>query len=171
MRSFLLIAQVFGLLGVIFYLLSFQFKKRSGILLVNTISRVFYVLQYLFLGAFDGMAMDLLGLISALLASLTKPLSRMQKAVIFLTINLAILATGFVLYRNLFSLLAIAAILLETTALWLQNERYLRILSLLSAPLWLIYNLSALAFGSALGNALAILSLSIAMVRFDRSRS
>jgi hypothetical protein len=61
----------------------------------------------------------------------------------------------------------IAATVLEGTALWLRREKLIRLLTLVSAPLWLIYNVSNLAFGSALGNALAMVSIVIALARFD----
>ena len=170
MRPTLLIAQVFGLLGVTFYLLSFQQKRRRGILFVNIVSRIFYVLQYLLLGAFDGVAMDFLGLVSSVLAGASTNLSPKKKGLLFFGINTAIVAVGLILYRNVFSLFAIAATVLEAAALWLRREKFIRLLTLVSAPLWLIYNLSNLAFGSALGNALAMVSILIALVRFDRKK-
>ena len=168
MDSALLIAQVFGLLGVVFYLLSFQQKHRRGILFVNIVSRVFYVLQYFLLGAFDGVAMDFLGLVSSVLAGLR--LSPKKRHLAFCGINALMVAVGLLLYRNVFSLVAIAATISESAALWLHRERLIRLLSLASAPLWLIYNLSNLAFGSALGNTLAMVSILIAMARFDRKK-
>lgn len=167
MPSPLLIAQLFGLLGVVFYLLSFQQKRRSGILFVNIVSRVFYVLQYFLLRAFDGVAMDFLGLVSSLFASISLRLPPKKRFVLFFGINAVIIATGLFLYKDIFSLFAIAATILEAAALWLRREKLIRLLTLVSAPLWLIYNLSNLAFGSALGNALAMLSILIALARFD----
>lgn len=167
MPSPLLIAQLFGLLGVVFYLLSFQQKRRRGILFVNIVSRVFYVLQYFLLRAFDGVAMDFLGLISALFASVSLRLSPKKRTAFFIGINVVVIAVGLLLYKDVFSLFAIAATILETAALWLRREKLIRLLTLVSAPLWLIYNVSNLAFGSALGNALAMVSIIIALARFD----
>ena len=167
MPSPLLIAQLFGLLGVVFYLLSFQQKRRSGIVFVNIVSRVFYVLQYFLLGAFDGVAMDFLGLISSLCAGFALRLSPKKRGLLFFAINGTIIVVGLLLYKDVFSLFAIAATVLEGTALWLRREKLIRLLTLVSAPLWLIYNVSNLAFGSALGNALAMVSIVIALARFD----
>ena len=167
MPSPLLIAQLFGLLGVVFYLLSFQQKRRSGIVFVNIVSRVFYVLQYFLLRAFDGVAMDFLGLISSLCAGFALRLSPRKRFLLFSAVNVSIIVVGLLLYKDVFSLFAIAATVLEGAALWLRREKLIRLLTLVSAPLWLIYNVSNLAFGSALGNALAMVSIVIALARFD----
>lgn len=167
MPSPLLIAQLFGLLGVVFYLLSFQQKRRSGIVFINIVSRVFYVLQYFLLRAFDGVAMDFLGLIYSLCAGFALRLSPKKRGLLFLSINAVIVTVGLLLYKDVFSLFAIAATVLEGAALWLRREKLIRLLTLVSAPLWLIYNVSNLAFGSALGNALAMVSIVIALARFD----
>ena len=55
-----IIAQVIGLLAVAAFLLSYQQKKRSGIILLNVCSRFLYILQYLMLGAFSGALLDIL---------------------------------------------------------------------------------------------------------------
>ena len=171
MPSPLLIAQLFGLLGVVCYLLSFQQKRRSGILFVNIVSRVFYVLQYFLLRAFDGVAMDFLGLISSLCAGIALRLSPKKRGLLFFAVNTAIVVVGMLLYKDVFSLFAISATILETAALWLRREKLIRLLTLVSAPLWLIYNVSNLAFGSALGNALAMVSIVIALARFDLKKT
>ena len=54
-------AHILGILAVAAFLLSYQFKTRRNIIAVNLISRVLYVLQYVFLGALDGAALDFAG--------------------------------------------------------------------------------------------------------------
>ena len=78
-----------------------------------------------------------------------------------------ILAAGAASYRNVFSLFAIAGVLLETQALWFRRERSIRIVSVFAAPCWLAYNLINLALGSAIGNVITILSLGVALWRYD----
>ena len=56
-------AHILGVLAVVTFLLSFQFKKRRNIIAVNLISRLLYILQYVFLGAFEGAVLDFMGLL------------------------------------------------------------------------------------------------------------
>lgn len=59
------IPQIVGLLAVATFLLSYQERDRKNIILLNTISRCLYILQYLLLGAFSGVVLDILGAISS----------------------------------------------------------------------------------------------------------
>ena len=63
-----ILAFIIGLAAVACFLLSYQMKKRKGIILINATSRALYILQYILLGAFDGAALDISGMIASLLA-------------------------------------------------------------------------------------------------------
>ena len=161
-------AHILGVLAVIAFLLSFQFKTRRNIIAVNLTSRLLYILQYIFLGAFEGAVLDFMGLLLSFFAGYK------EKAFISKHINIIIpviivllITTGLALYENIFSLFAIFGIVFEVIALWLTKEKNIRILSMFAAPFWLAYNLANSAYGSAAGNILVMISIAIAMVRLD----
>lgn len=162
------IAQILGILAVVTFLLSFQMKTRRNILVVNITSRLLYILQYIFLGALEGAVLDFSGLILSFFAKYKENqfVSKHFKAII-IVINILLIAIGIALWESIFSLFAILGIMLEITALWLTKERDIRIISLLSAPFWLAYNLASRAYGSAVGNVLAMVSIVVAMIRLD----
>ena len=162
-----LIPQAIGILAVALFLISYQQKKRRSIILFNSASRAMYVLQYLLLGAFEGAVLDILGMISSILAGKkhTPFFKRYAKWIIILLDAVMILA-GILLYKNIFSLFALAGILLQSTALWINNEKQIRIISILGSPFWLTSNLTSHAFGSAIGDALTMGSIIIAMIKY-----
>ena len=80
--------------------------------------------------------------------------------------DLIIVAAGLLLYVNPFSLLPIAGVLLHTTAFWINDEKIIRRVSLLGSPFWMIYNFSCLAYGSAVGDFLTMVSIVIAMIKY-----
>ena len=73
------------------------------------------------------------------------------------------------LYDGVFSLLAIAGVLLESASNWMKNEKLLRIVSLFAVPCWLVYNVVYEAYGSALGSILALISVITALVRYSKT--
>lgn len=162
------IAVGIGLLAVSLYILSYQMKTRKGIILINGSAAFLYITQYILLSAYEGAVMDFLGLLPTILA-IKKEHPFIQKRLKFLVIasNIIIISAGIVFYKNIFSLLAIAGVLLEKGALWLTKEKNIRIVSFLATPCWLIYNLSAGAYGSAIGNVLAASSIVFAFLRYD----
>ena len=157
-----------GLAAVFIYLISYQFPKRKAIIACNVVSRVLYVLQYLLLLAFEGAAMDLSAIPSSVFAARKHtPFVEKHKSLVITGVNGFIIGIGILVWQNWLSLVPVVGVLLETNALWLTQEKHIRFVSLLSLPFWLFYNLHCGAYGSALGNILAILSIILAMVRYD----
>ena len=161
-------AFIVGLAAVVCFLLSYQQKKRNGIILLNATSRALYVLQYIMLGAFDGAALDISGMIASILAQKkdTKIIKKHLKLFI-VVIDLAIIASGLLFYRNIFSLFSIVGVLFHTSAFWLEKEKHIRLVSLLGSPFWLVFNLTSGAYGSAIGDTLSIVSILVAIFRYD----
>ena len=161
-------AHIFGVLAVLTFLLSFQFKTRRNIIIVNLSSRLFYILQYILLGAFEGVVLDFMGFLLSILAGYKeKPFLKKHLKSVMIISTLLLLSVGFTLYENIFSLFAILGVVLEIIALWLTKEKNIRILSLFAAPFWLLYNLANSAYGSVVGNVLGMVSIGIAMARLD----
>ena len=158
------IANGVGLVAVILFVTSYQIKKRNGIIVCNAISRALYILQYILLGAFSGAVLDVIGLISSVLAARKDtPFVRKWRVPILILVNAAMLAATVLLYETPWDVLPFIGVLLHTTAFWLTNERKIRVLSILGSPFWFAYNAHSLAFGSAAGDIFTIISIGIAM--------
>lgn len=161
-------AHILGVLAVLAFLLSFQLKKRQNIILVNIASRIFYILQYIFLGALEGAVLDFSGFVFSFLARYKeKPFVTKHLKIIIIAVNVLLIAVGLSLYENVFSLFAIGGIVLEIMALWLTKEKNIRLLSLACLPFWLTYNIANGAYSSAVGNVLGMVSIALAMLRLD----
>lgn len=163
-----ILANIIGIAAVILCVLSYQFKTRRGIIFFNASSRIFYVLQYILLGAFEGAVLDVVALLVTLLAQRKDRgwLKRHPKGIIWAA-NVFVVAMGLLFYQNCYSLLPIIGVLFETGAFWLDREQQIRLVSFLSVPFWLAYNLLFAAYGSAVGNVMTLVSIGIAIIRYD----
>jgi hypothetical protein len=163
-----IVAMIIGLVAVTVFLLSFQQKTRGKIIAFNATSRVLYIVQYILLGAFSGAVLDVLGIVASLLAGVrdNPKLKRYMKLLIPL-MYIAFIVAGVFTYKSPLDLFALFAVMLHTGAFFLTDERKIRMLSLAGSPLWLVYNLTSLAIGSAIGDALSICSIGIAIYRYD----
>lgn len=159
---------IVGLAAVFFFLLSYQFPKRRAIITCNVISRVLYILQYLLLLAFEGAAMDISAIPSSVLAARKHtPFVQKNKGIIILSVNAFVIVIGLLVWQDWLSWVPVVGVLLETNALWMTREKYIRLYSLAALPFWLFYNLRCGAWGAALGNVLVIGSIVMAMRRYD----
>lgn len=162
------LAFITGLAAVIFFLLSYQQRKRQNIIIFNATSRILYIIQYILLSAFEGAVLDLAGIISSLLArKKNTPFIKKHTKLFLVCVNLLIIILGLMLYKNLFSLLPIFGILLHTSAFWLDDEKRIRQVSFLGSPFWFVYNFVSGAYGSCIGDLLSMVSIGIAMIRYD----
>ncbi len=162
------IANGVGIVAVALFVLSYLQKTRRSILICNVISRILYVVQYFLLFAFSGAVLDILGVGASVLAQKKDtPFIKKHLPVFVIATNIVIVAAGILLYENIYSLLPMFGVLLHTGAFWLSDEKKIRIVSLLGSPFWLVYNFVMMAYGSAVGDVLTIISISTAIVRYD----
>lgn len=164
----IMVAQAVGILAVALFLLSYQQKKRKNIIVCNAASRVLYILQYIMLGAFEGAVLDILGTVSSVMAqNKDKEFIRRHLKGMIILINALILAAGIWLYEDIFSLGALIGVMLHTIAFWITKEKTIRRVSFLGSPFWLVFNLANHAYGSAVGDFLTMVSIGVAIYRYD----
>lgn len=158
-----------GLGAVALYLLCFQLKSARKIIFCKLLSSVLYVTQYVLLFAFVGAAMDAASLVTSTFAyKKDTDFVRKYKIPILILTNAGIITVGLLLYENIFSLLPIAGVIFESAACWMKTEKRIRIVSLFAIPFWLVYNVIAGAYGSAIGSFLAAVSVITALVRYSK---
>ena len=163
-----IIATVIGGIAAAIYVASYQCKKRKWILFLGALSRVLFILQYILLGAFSGAALDLIAILAALVAGKKDhPTLKKLLVPIIVVIHAAILVTSILLYQSWYDIFVLLAATFCVAALWFTKERIIRAVSFLSSPCWLVYNLSSKAYFSAVSDSFAILSLLVAIWRYD----
>ena len=170
-----LLPQIIGLLAVAMFLLSYQQKKRTNIILFNVISRCLYILQYLLLGAFAGAVLDILGALSSVIAGKKHtPFIQKHTKATLIAVNACIVAAGVgiaLANQSWLDLFSLTGVLLHTSAFWISDEKIIRRVSLLGSPFWFVYNFLSRAYGSAIGDILTICSILIAMFRHRNTKT
>lgn len=161
-----IIAQVFGVFGMIAMLISFQMNRKHNLLWMQILSCIFYIGQYLCLGAFSGCMMNFL----AMIRNFTY--SRFKKTPRYL-IGVFVLATviiSFFTFSGPISLLPCLATLVFTIGLSSKNMTLVRLADLVACALYLVYNLNVEAYTGAVATVLEATSTLIAMARFDKHK-
>ena len=108
---------------------------------------------------------------SAIATKKDHPIIARFRIPIIITVNAIIVAIGLALYTGPVSILPILAVIFETNALWFSREKTVRCVSLAGQPMWFAYNILCGAYASAVGNALASVSIIIALVRYRGAKS
>ncbi len=75
-----IIIQLIGGLGIIASIISFQCKKHNSILFFRTLNEFIFAIQYFLLGAYTGVAMNLIGCVRNII--FTKQVAKNKKTIV-----------------------------------------------------------------------------------------
>lgn len=156
--------QLVGLLALLLDISSVQFRLRKHILMVQIIASFTWAMHFLLLGAITGSAMNLVGVVRSISYFVFKD-SKRNVLVPASIVLLSAVATTLV-WQGYVSLLPMFAMMIAAIAFWQLDEQKIRVLLLLAAPLWFIYNYIFESYAGMLSDAIATISLVIALYRY-----
>lgn len=183
--------QALGFIGIFFMVISVQFNTHKKIMACKTLGSLMFVIQYLFLKAFTGMILDLIGIFRNIVFTKNVQNDKSNKgAIIFfsvftivvgiltiiltwqdLTSRLAFWNISYVLTTILgiaVSIFSITAKTITTVAYGLSNLTLLRKLNFSSSALWLVYNATYLSLSGTINEVFVMGSIIIAQIRFRK---
>ena len=161
-----LIAQIIGFVALIVIVIGMQQKQYGRIVFSKIANSFLSVIHYLFPGAYTGAAINFASCISN---GVYWHRNTKGKSVLPFQITFAILfvALGLLSWEGYMSIFIIFAKLISSLALSIKNPRIIRILNLISNPLWLVYNIYSESISAVLTDTLVITSVIIAIIRHD----
>lgn len=166
MNFFNFITQAVGILGIIASVISFQCKEHKNIMLFRTINEMLFAVQYCMLGAYTGMAMNLVGSTRNIIFSEFVKNGKDTK-LLRLLFSAAFLIFAFLTQAGLKSFLIGAAKIGSTVAYGSKNTTFVRIMILLTSSAWLMYNFFVKSYAGCLCEMFTIVSIIAGIIRFD----
>jgi hypothetical protein len=188
---FEIFVQTIGFLGIAFSIISVQFNTHGKIMLFKTASSLMFCLQYLLLGAFTGMVMDMIGTIRNIIFAYNVKKNKSNKwwIIFFSIITLVAGVLTLILTWNslvarvtwlsgnnhqialtiavVISIVSIIAKLLSTIAYGFKNPHRIRMTNLPTCAGWIIYNFAVMSLAGIVNEMLSITSIIIAEIRFS----
>ena len=188
-----ILAQVLGVIAIASNIYAMQFNRHGLIMLFKLIGSFLFCVQYLLLGAYVGMIMDLIGTIrNIIFAYLVKKEKSTTPYIIFFAILTVVLGMLTVimtwsetiktvsvwsdnvkiatLIAVIISILSISAKLISTIAYGIKSAHTIRMLNIPSCSCWVVYNLVCLSFTGVVNEMLTISSIIIAEIRFKEKK-
>ncbi len=164
----IIISQIAGAIALIFWVTSIQHKKQDTILFYQALANAFYTLQYCLLGVFTAASMNFSSVLRCSLFSYKRKNNQDIPVFWLIFFMLLIIILGFVTYDGIISLIPIIITLFYTLSSWLKESKWLRIVFIIAAIIWIYYNFTVHAYISIVGNLLEILSGIISLIRFEK---
>jgi len=176
---FFWIAQIFGILGLLCNTLSYQCRKRTHILLIQSGGSIFFAIHFLMLGAISGALLKIIGFIRASVSA-AKDRLRLSSALlngIFIPLYLLSYVSVFTLFGKeatlphlLIELLPVVAMILSTVGFSAGNAKAVRVYSSVASPFWLTYNAISLSIGGVCSEILCLTSAIVGFFRHDHKK-
>lgn len=166
-----LTTQLLGYFAVAILFVSFQVNNRKSILGLLVLGMVFLATHQFLLGAFAGAIANGLTIIRNLTFRHKKDNQVLNHYIWPYIFSTILVATGIFFWQGWHSLLPAFAVIASTFALWADDTRTIRVLSLIGPCLWLPYAFIIDSIPTVLIQVVIISSILIAMFRFDKKRS
>ena len=160
------LVQLLGFLGLSASVAAFQCKKHKTIVLLRTLNELVFGLQYFFLGAYTGLAMNLIGSVRNILFTRQVEKGRSTKStMVIFSVLFAIF--GLLTWQGMKSLMIVAAKVVSTVAYGNKNPAVVRVLVLLTSIAWLVYDALIFSVAGVISEGFTVISILIGIVRLD----
>ena len=163
-----IIAQVFGFLGIVANVSSMQFKRRKQILVALLFLNLFSALNFVFLGTWSSTYISFFAVLEMIINYLferkKKPVPKVLVA-IYILINILL---GMLTFTGPLDIVPIICAIIFCITILLKNEQHIRLAMFINQCFWLVYDVSVGAYMFAVSNVLTMISISIAIYRYNR---
>ena len=166
MNNFI-IAQIFGILGIIFSVLSMQMNTKKRIMIMLLCLNLASALNFLFLNSLSGALVCFFGVIETFVNYLFDSKGKkvpLYVIAIYVVVNLAL---GISSYHGPLDILPIVCALLYCATVCTKKESNIRKIMFANQSIWLIYDIIVKAYMFSISNILTLISIIISYFRYD----
>lgn len=161
--------QIVGVIAMIFSVFSFQMNKHKHIMIMQIIATLLFAFQYFMLGAFTGMALDLVGGVRGVVFY-NKDKKWAQSNLWIVLFIILFIIFGIFTWQGPKSVLMILAMILNTFSFSFTKPKLVRSTILISSPMMLIYNILCCSIGGIINEVFVEISSIVGMLRYDIKR-
>lgn len=172
-KTVFLIGQILGAVAVVLGFINYQVKTREKLLIVHMATTVCFVLHYLCLGAWAGMAMNAVGFIRNIVFYKTGKSGKVSRAwAISFALLMGAMGTGasLIAKEGWYFLLSVMGLMINSYSMSFSNPNSIRKSILVSSPLVLAYNCFAFSIGGVVYETVGMISAVIGIIRFKKER-
>ena len=161
------VAQVFGIIGIIFSALSMQMKTKRNIMIMLLCLNLASALNFLFLNSISGSLVCFFAVIETFVNYLFDSKNKIVPIYVVIFYVIVNLILGISTYHSLLDIIPIVCALLFCATVCTKKESAIRKLMFGNQSLWLVYDIIVKAYMFSISNILTLISIIIAFFRFD----
>lgn len=169
MNTTQIIAQGFGILGLIIIVLSFQFKENKKFFIFQGLGGLLFFLNFIMIGAVAGALFNLTNFVRGALFS--KNRKKLWKLIVAETLYtfcfvFSIFTGDLNLFKIFISFLPYIALVFMSICMWKGNEKHIRYHQIIyMSPAWIVHNIFNFSLGGLICETMNIISSVVALAR------
>lgn len=160
------LTQFVGIIAFLFFISSIQLKDKGKLLIFQLFANLFYALQYILLNVVVAGSMNILSVFRCFILFLYAKKKKNPPKVILVLFIFLIISIGIFTYESYLSIIPIGITLLYTISTFQDDMKSIRVLFIIAAIFWIIYNLSVGAYTALIGNAFELTSGIVSIIRY-----
>lgn len=162
-----IIGQGFGIVAIILGFLTYQMKSKKGLLIIQLLTCMVFVVHYFLIGAIPACALNFVATLRNFVYyhKDKKIFSSKYYPYIF---ALIMAFMGVLSWQNIYSLLVIAGLVINTICVSFKDPQFVRKSILVSSPLVLVYDVIAFSIGGIVYESVVIVSSIIGIIRYRK---
>lgn len=161
-----IVTQIIGIAAMFFSVFSFQMNKHKHIMLMQILATTLFGLQYFLLGAYTGMAVDIVATARGIVFyNRDKKWANSRWWIAVFAVLFVI--SGIFTWQGPTSIFVTAAMVLNTFSFSFTNPKSVRSTILVSSPLMLVYNIITGSIGGVINEVCVEISSVVGLLRYD----
>lgn len=170
-----ILAEILGFIALALISFSYQKKVKSKFLLLQILANVFYGLQYLVLGAYSAVCMDIISLVRTNTFYSYEEEGKKVPLTVLVLIEIGIALIGvFTFNGKLYSLTPVIIGMVYSIAMWQKDLRITYFTAALTCLAWIYYNFTIGAYVATLASLIELFASVIGFLKItfkNNSRS
>ncbi len=178
MKPIEIIAQIIGVLAMMFNILSYQSKQQKWVIVLQLCGGALFAANFLMLGATVGGVLNIIATVRAVVFLFKEKLKadRLPWLFGFVASYIAVYILNFTLFGKeptafnlMIELLPVIGMTALNIGFRLKSAADVRRCGLVSSPAWLIYNIVAGSWGAIACEIMTLISIFVGMLRHDKA--
>lgn len=179
MKPIEIIAQIIGVVAMVFNIVSYQGKKKETIIILQLVGGTLFAVNFLMLGAAVGGILNILAAIRAVVFYFEDKFkaNHISWLVAFTASYIAVYILNFTVlgkeptaFHLIIEILPVIGMLALNIGFRFKESAKIRKCGLISSPAWLIYNIAAGSWGAIICESFTLISIFVGMIRHDKNK-
>ncbi|MBQ4120119.1 MAG: YgjV family protein [Clostridia bacterium] len=179
MKPIEIIAQIIGIIAMMFNILSYQGKKQRTVITLQLFGATLFAINFMLLGATIGGILNILGAVRAIVFIFKDKLkaNKISWLIAFTASYITVYILNFTVFGKeattfnlIIEILPVIGMLALNIGFRLKDSANIRKCGLISSPAWLIYNIAAGSWGAIICETFTLFSIFIGMLRHDKKK-